>query len=75
MPKILISDLNKRSLFPNFTLYSKGRYFSITRFDILIFCNILHVEMNFGSLYRILIKVSEKRLVKRSINKKSKKTK
>ena len=60
MPKILFSDLNKRRPFPNFTLYSKGRCFGITRFDILIFCNILHVEMNFGSVYRILIKFQKK---------------
>ena len=37
--------------FSNFALYSKGRHFSITRFDILIFCNILHLEINFGNLY------------------------
>ena len=34
--------------FSNFALVS---HFSITRFDILIFCNILHLEMNFGNLY------------------------
>ena len=31
--------------------YSKDRLFSITRFDILILSNILHLEMNFESLY------------------------
>ena len=36
--------------FQLFTLYSKGRHFSITKLDILIFCNILHIEMNFLSL-------------------------
>ena len=42
--KIPISDLRKRSFFsPNFALYSKGCYFSITRLDILIFCNIIHI--------------------------------
>ena len=30
-----------------FTLYSKGHHFSITKLDILIFCNILHLEMDF----------------------------
>ena len=41
--KIPISDLRKRSVFSNFALYSKGCYFSITRLDILIFCNIIHI--------------------------------
>ena len=35
-------------LFSNFALVS---HFSITRFDILILCNILHLEMNFRNLY------------------------
>ena len=47
MSKISILDLNKRGFFSNFALYSKGRNFSIAIFDILIFCNILHLEMNF----------------------------
>ena len=34
-------------IFQLFTLYSKGRHFSITKLDILIFCNILHLEMDF----------------------------
>ena len=38
----------KGPFFSNFALVS---HFSITRFDILIFCNILHLEMNFGNLY------------------------
>ena len=38
--KIHISDLRKRVFF--FKFYSKGCYFSITRLDILIFCNIIH---------------------------------
>ena len=37
-----------QSFFSNFALLS---HFSITRFDILILCNILHLEMNFGNLY------------------------
>ena len=49
--KMPTSDLNKRDLFSNFALYSKGYHFSITSFDILIFCNILNLEMNFGNLY------------------------
>ena len=34
----------------NFTLYSKGHYFSITKLDILIFSNILYLEMDFWNL-------------------------
>ena len=37
-------------VFQLFTLYSKGRHFSITKLDILIFCNILHLEMDFWNL-------------------------
>ena len=33
-------------IFQLFTLYSKGCHFSITKLDILIFCNILHLEMD-----------------------------
>ena len=36
--------------FQLFTLYSKGRHFSITKLDILIFCNILHLEIDFWNL-------------------------
>ena len=38
----------KGPFFSNFALVS---HFSITRLDILIFCNIQHLEMNFGDLY------------------------
>ena len=31
----------------NFTLYSKGHYFSITKLDILIFCSMLHGFLKF----------------------------
>ena len=34
-------------IFRPFTLYSKGRHFSITKLDILIFCNILHLKIGF----------------------------
>ena len=54
MSKIPISDLSKRSLFSNLAFYLSGRHFSvilITKFDILIFCNILHLEMNFANLH------------------------
>ena len=37
-------------IFQLFTLYSKGRHFSITKLDILIFCNVLHLELNFWNL-------------------------
>ena len=36
--------------FQLFTLYSKGRHFSITKLDILVFCNILHLEIDFWNL-------------------------
>ena len=38
------------NIFQIFTLYSKGHHFSITRLDILIFCNMLHLEMDFWKL-------------------------
>ena len=38
------------NIFQIFTLYSKGHHFSITKLDILIFCNILHLEINFWKL-------------------------
>ena len=34
-------------IFQLFRLYSKGHHFSIAKLDILIFCNILHLQMNF----------------------------
>ena len=37
-------------IFQLFTSYSKGRHFSITKLDILIFCNILHLEIDFWNL-------------------------
>ena len=37
-------------IFQLFTLYSKGRHFRITKSDILIFCNILHLEMDSWNL-------------------------
>ena len=43
------SPKNSQS-FQLFTLYSKGRHFSITKLDILIFCNILHLEIDFWNL-------------------------
>ena len=51
MSNIPILDLNEQYFFPNFALYLKGRRFGIARFVTLIFCNILHLEMNFGNLY------------------------
>ena len=38
------------NIFQIFTLYSKGHHFSITKLDILIFCNILHLEIDFWKL-------------------------
>ena len=70
MSKIPMSDLNKRDLFLSFAFYSKGRQFSITKFDIVIFCNILHLEMNFGNMYYLLF---DKYLVNINIHKKLKK--
>ena len=37
-------------IFQLFILYSKGRHFSITKLDILIFCNILYLEIDFWKL-------------------------
>ena len=51
MSEIPTSDVNKRGLFSNFVLYSKGHHFRTTWFDIIIFCNMLHFEMNFGNFY------------------------
>ena len=51
MSKIPMSDLNKKVFFANSTSYTKGRRFSMTSFDILVFFNILHLEMNFGNLH------------------------
>ena len=36
--------------FQLFTSYSKGHYFSITKLGILIFCNILHLKIDFWDL-------------------------
>ena len=47
--------------FQLFTLYSMDRHFSITNLDILIFCNILHLETDFWNL-------SSKRIVKNTVN-------
>ena len=38
------------NIFQIFTLYSTGHHFSITKLDILIFCNILHLGMDFRKL-------------------------
>ena len=38
------------NIFQLFTLYSKGHHFSITKLDILIFSNILYLEMDFWNL-------------------------
>ena len=38
------------NIFQLFTLYSNGHHFSITKSDMLIFCNILHLEMDFWKL-------------------------
>ena len=61
LPKYLIHEKFKTSafftseknspkngqVFQLFTLYSKGRHFSITKVDIQIVCNILNLEMDF----------------------------
>ena len=53
MSKIPILDLNKIYLFffPNFALNWKSGHFSNESFDILTFCNIPHLEMNFRNLH------------------------
>ena len=40
----------KRTNFSTFCLIFKGHHFSITKLDILIFCNILHLEIDFWNL-------------------------
>ena len=40
----------KMNVHKPFTLYSKGRHFSITKLGILILCNILHLEIYFWNL-------------------------
>ena len=44
------SSLKNGQSFQLFTLYSKVCHFSITELDILIFCNILHLKMDFWNL-------------------------
>ena len=73
MSNIPISDLNKRGLFSNFALCLKGHHCSITKFDNLGLCNILHLEMKFGNLYKkesFFIKFFDKSIVKINLNKK-----
>ena len=55
----------------NSRVYAKGRHFSITMIDILIFCNILHLGMDFLSWKKdsffIFYKLFDKSLVKNTI--------
>ena len=39
----------KEAIFLKVALFFKYHFFT-TRFDILLFCNILHLEMSFGNL-------------------------
>ena len=57
-----------------FTLYSKGRHFSITKLDIPIFCNIYYIlKLIFEiELKKFLHKPFDKSLVKNTINEISK---
>ena len=61
-----------RHIFQFFTLYLKGCHFSITKLHVLIFCNILHIEMDFWNLswkrIRFLRKSFGKILVKNTIS-------
>ena len=63
-------------IFQLFTLYSKGHHFSITKLDILILCNILHLEMDFWNSWKRIVfhKLFHKRLVRNTINEILKKT-
>ena len=51
LPKYLIHEKLKMSAFfiseKQPQKWAKGRHFSITKLDILIFCNILHLEIDF----------------------------
>ena len=51
MSKISIAYLSKICLFSNFLFYSKGCQFSVIRFNIVIFRNILLLEMNIRNFY------------------------
>ena len=56
-------------IFQLFTLYSKGCHFSITKLDILIFRNILHLDMDFWNLsWKRLVSSFDKSLLKNTIN-------
>ena len=65
--KVPISDVNKRGLFTDFALNRKGCHFSITRFEIPIFCNILNLEINFRNFYKKMIVYFIKFLTKASL--------
>ena len=57
--------------FQLFTLYSKDRRFSITKLDILIFCDILHLEIYFWNLSSkrvVFYEPFDKSVVKNTIN-------
>ena len=53
MSNTLIFELNKKDFIRFFLLYSKCSHFSVTNFDILIFFNILHLEMNLVLKYML----------------------
>ena len=60
--------------FSTFILYSKGRNFSFTKLDILFFCNILHLEIDFeiwAEKGYFLHKTLDKSVLKNNINKKN----
>ena len=60
--------------FQPFILYSKGRNFSFTKLDILFFCNILHLEIDFeiwAEKGYFLHKTLDKSVLKNNINEKN----
>ena len=68
----LKNSLKNWQSFQLFTLYSKGRHYCITKLDIPIFCNILHLEIDFeiwAEKWYFLHKTLEKSAVKNTINK------
>ena len=67
----------KEIFFSNFALYSKGRHFSITRFDKLIFCNMHTTSGNefWKFVFKIIVfhKVLTKSFLNLNLNKNSEK--
>ena len=51
LPSIVYLNFGPKEKGPFFSNFAVVSHFSITRFDIIIFCNILYLEINFGNLH------------------------